>query len=331
MARKMLPLLLIAMAAVASLDAAPAQVLPAKLKHLVILDGGTKNPAVNDRIAAVRKQLALKGWIDGKTLRTTVFFGNSDAEEVRDRVRRIAKTQPDAVLVFTGNAALQIKRAIANIPIVFANVSNPIGSGLIPSLARPGDNITGVATWDISAAGKLVDTLYEVAPTIRHVATIMVPVHSDKDAYGSVVKEATDRLGWTHTHYSAKDASELRLALRDIRRSPRTAIILLPDPVTLGNEEMVIQYALIHKIPSISFTSQFVAKGGLIAYGIDQARQYRDAGDLLDLVLRGVPASNLPVRLPDRYEFSLNLKTFESLGLTVPPSILVQASKIIEK
>ena len=300
------------------------------IKHIVIFDGGQSNPAVRARVATIRRKIQAKGWIEGRNARFSIFYGQSSTSVVKQHVEKIAALKPDIICVSTGNAAHQIKASVADIPIVFVHVSNPIVSGLVESVPKPGSNITGVATWEISATQKLVEMLHDIAPKIKNVVTIFVPAPSARKLYGDNVAKAAERFGWKHRQYLARDKSQLVAVLRKIRNIPNPGLILLPDPNVVGNADLLATFSRENRIPAIAGYSRFARKGGLMSYSSNFDRIYENVADMIDKILRGTPISSLPVRFPYQYDLIVNLQAFRALMLAPPTSLLMRANSVIE-
>lgn len=301
-----------------------------RVRRLEILYGTPANPKLLAPLEAFRNELKAKHWVEDRNLKVTVRYGDSNASKVKRLVKEIHSKKPDVIFVIAGHAALQMKRVISDIPIVFLYVSDPVQVGLIDSLARPGRNFTGVGTWDTSATQKLIELLVTVAPNIRNVATIHAPINSSRSGYAKIIRSSAEKLGFSYVPLLARNTSELDRVLSQIARTPNTGLVLLPDPVTLGNQAKIINFTLKNRIPVIAWNLGFSESGGLLSYGIAPETLYRNAAKLVDKILRGTPVSTLPVQLPDRYEFVVNLKAFRAMRLEPSPSIMVRASKVIE-
>ena len=216
------------------------------------------------------------------------------------------------------------------IPIVFVTVSDPIGSGFITSLARPGGNLTGMLFFEASIFGKWLAMLKEIAPQLTRVALVANPKTTPYDYFlraaaaiapSQAIEVVASRVG---------SASDIERAILDFARVPNSGLVLLPDQTTIVHRDLVIELAARHRLPAVYTASYFVVAGGLMSYGIDQVDTFRLAAAYVDRILRGDKPADLPVQAPTRYETAVNLKTAKELDLTVPPGLLLAADEVIE-
>jgi putative ABC transport system substrate-binding protein len=217
-----------------------------------------------------------------------------------------------------------------NIPIVFTQVADPLGAGLVGSLARPGGNLTGFTVAEFSTFGKLLELLKEVAPDLTRVAVLLNPDQLPQSGMLRAVETAAPLVRVQVTATPARNTTELERAIDQFANVPKSGLIVLPNPITIGNRKLVIQMAAQHSLPAAYPFRQFVKDGGLVSYGIDLADQYRQAASYVHRVLRGEKPADLPVQQPTKFELAVNLKTANALGLDVPPTLLTRADEVIE-
>jgi putative tryptophan/tyrosine transport system substrate-binding protein len=217
-----------------------------------------------------------------------------------------------------------------SIPIVFTQIADPIGAGLVASLARPGGNITGFTVAEFSTFGKLLEVLKEVAPHVTRVAVVLNPDQIPQTGMLRAIEAAAPSFRVQVTAAGARDATELERAIDQFARVPNGGLIVLPNPVTDGNRGLIIAMAARHRLPAAYAFRHSVADGGLVSYGIDLADQFRQAASYVDRILRGEKPADLPVQQPTKYETVLNLKTAKALGLDVPWILQQRADEVIE-
>ena len=220
-------------------------------------------------------------------------------------------------------------QATRTIPIVFVQVIDPVGSGFVKSLARPGGNITGFTQFEYSLAAKWVELLKQIAPHVTRAAVIRDPTRGPGIGQFAVVQAVAPSLGMELSPINALDVSEMESEIAAFARSPNGGLV-----VTVGgtafHRDLIIALAAKHRLPAVYPYRYFVSGGGLISYGPDTIDQYRRAADYVDRILKGEKPADLPVQAPTKYELVINLKTAKALGLTVPPSLLARADEVIE-
>jgi len=217
-----------------------------------------------------------------------------------------------------------------SIPIIFTQVADPLGAGLVASLARPGGNLTGFTVAEFSTFGKLLELIKEVAPNVMRVAVLFNPDQIPQAGMLRAVETAAPSVQVQVTAAGARNVAQLERAIDQFANDRNGGLIVLPNPITIGNRKLVVAMAAQHGLPAAYPFRQFVEDGGLISYGTNLADQYRQAASYVDRVLRGEKPANLPVQQPTKFELAVNLKTAKTLGLDVPPTLLVRADEVIE-
>ena len=268
-------------------------------------------------------------WTNGNNLRVDYRYGEGYAERIRKLVAELIALAPD-VIVASGNVVLeQMMQATRTIPIVFVQAIDPVGSGFVKSLARPGGNITGFTQFEYSLAAKWVELLKQIAPHVTRAAVIRDPTRGPGIGQFAVVQAIAPTLGMELSPINAPDVSEMESAIAEFARSPNGGLI-----VTVGgtafNRDLIIALAAKHRLPAVYPYHYFASGGGLISYGPDTIEQYRRAAAYVDRILKGEKPADLPVQAPTKYELVINLKTAKALGLTVSPALLARADEVIE-
>ena len=283
------------------------------------------------RLAAFRLALAKRRWSEGGNVHIDYRFAAGNAVHHSALAKELIALQPDVILAHTTAVATAVLRETRAIPIVFVNVSDPIGSGFIASLARPGGNITGVLHYEASIVGKWLGFLKEIAPRLIHVALLGNPKTTPFDYFLRSAEAAAPSLSVEIVASRIEnDAADIEGALDLLALVPNSGILVAPDATTVVQRDHIIALAARHSMPAVYPFDYFVAAGGLISYGADQVDMFRQAANYVDRILRGAKPADLPVQAPTRYETAINLKTATALGLTVPNALLVAADEVIE-
>jgi putative ABC transport system substrate-binding protein len=225
-------------------------------------------------------------------------------------------------------AALQ--RETRTIPIVMATVYDPVGSGLVAGLARPGGNITGFALYEATLGGKWLELLSEIAPGLKRAAIMFNPDTSPASSFMPSLETAARSLKVVPTIAPIHSDVEIETAINDLGREPRGGLVVMPDVFMLANRARIISAAARNNVPTVYWHSAFARDGGLLSYGPDLEDDWRRAATYVDRILRGAKPGDLPVQFPTKFEMVVNLKTAKSLGLNVPQSILLRADEVIE-
>jgi putative ABC transport system substrate-binding protein len=222
-----------------------------------------------------------------------------------------------------------LEQATQTIPIVFANLADPVGAGFVQSLARPGGNATGFTTYEYSMSGKWVELLKQIAPQVTRVAVIRDPATAAGIGQFSAIQSVAQSLGIELTPFSARDAGEIERGIGDFARSGNGGLIVTSGGVAF-RRNLILGLASRHKLPAVYPFRFYAVDGGLISYGPDNVEMFRRAAGYVDRILKGEKPGDLPVQAPTKYELVINLKTAKALGITVPPALLAQASEVIE-
>ena len=282
-------------------------------------------------VAAFADELARLGWIDGRNARIEQLWTNADVNRARAFAQELVARQPDVIVTSTTHATAAVKHESNTIPIVFTVVSDPVGSGFVAALPRPGGNITGFSHTDGGMGGKWLTLLKEIAPDIKRAGIMFNPdtaPSGGKFFLGSFEAGATV-LGVEPVKLPVRSDSEIETAIASLGRE-RVALALMDDSYMAVHYPTVIAATARNKVPAIFVTPEFVRDGGLLFYGADITDIFRRAAGYVDRILRGEKPADLPVQLPTKFEMTINLKTAKSLGINVPPALLATADEVIE-
>ena len=303
----------------------------AKLRRIGVLTvNGKADSEVRSQMAAFVKGLQELGWKEGNNLHIDYRYGENDSSRMFQLAKELLALRPDVIFAATNPAAVAARQQTLSIPIVFAQVPDPIATGFVTNLARPNGNITGFTNFEFSIGEKWLQVIKECAPKTKNVAVVFDPTNSSWTAYLRPIEAAAPRFGVQLTPVGARDAVELRDGIGAFAKLPNGALIIVPAPVTVGNRELTVSLAAQHRLPAIYPYQFFTASGGLTSYGVDLPDLYRRAAVYVDRILKGAKPADLPIQQPTKLEFVINLKTAKTLGLTIPPSILVRADRVIE-
>ena len=297
----------------------------------VVIGRLENDPVGQAEIAALFDNLRQLGWTVGAGGNSQVAYRwpGSDIERIRADVAEIVGLQPDVIIAHSTPVNVAFKRATQTIPIVFVNVVDPIGSGLVESLAHPGGNITGFSNYESGLGGKWIETLKEIDRRIERVATVFNPQTAPYAALRSI--EETQRLFTVMTAVMpVHDGAELERAIADFASTPNGGLVVLVDSFTINNRKSIISLAAKYRVPAIYPFKLFVTAGGLVSYGVDDIDIFRRTASYVDLILKGKKPSDLPVQQPTKYELAINLTTAKALGLDVPLQLQQLADDVIE-
>ena len=284
-------------------------------------------------LAAFRKGLDEAGWRDGRNVQIDYRWAAGDANRLQAFAKELVAPQPDVIFAVTTPAVAALLRETRTLPIVFAQVSDPVGSGFVASLARPGGNVTGFTNINIesSIGGKWLELVKQVAPAVRRVAIIYNPATSPFANYYLRPFEAAGPAYGVQASAAAVDSDvDIENALAALAREPGGGFAVLPDTFTGIHREQIVSLAARYRLPAVYPFRWFAEIGGLLSYGIDSDDMFRRAGSYVDRVLKGAKPADLPVQAPVKYELLVNLKTARALGLEVSTTLLATADEVIE-
>ncbi len=279
------------------------------------------------RFEAFRQALAQLGWTDGRNMRIDYRWGEGNADNIRKHASDLAALAPDVILVSGGAPLAAMLEATHTVPIVFVIVPDPVGSGFVDSLSRPGGNATGFMQFEYSLSGKWLELLKEIAPRVTRAAVVWDPTLPAGIGQFAIIQSVASSLGVEVIPVNARKAPEIERALAAFASSGNGGMVVTATSSTFFHRELIATLATRHKLPAVTPARDF---GGLISYGADFIDQYRRAGQYVDRILKGEKPADLPVQAPTKYELVINMKTAKALGLTVPPTLLARADEVIE-
>jgi putative ABC transport system substrate-binding protein len=301
-----------------------------RMRRIAMLVGATEtDPEAPLSSEAFRQTLNQLGWKEGVNVRIDTRWGDGDPDRIRAYAKELIGTAPDVAVADSTPAALALQRESRTTPTIFIQAGNPVGSGLVANLARPGGNLTGFTNYVPSMGGKWLELLKEVAPRLGRVAALFNPkTHTGQ--YWDVLEAATQSLGLTFSKAAIEDESGIARAVEAMGDEPAGGLIVMPDSFTMSHRETIIALAARHRVPTVYPFRVFSANGGLMSYGMSRVGVYRDAASYVDRVLRGEKPGNLPVQAPTKFELVVNLKAAKALGLDIPSKLLALADEVIE-
>ena len=296
----------------------------------VLMNIGADDPNAPAFVGAISQGLAEAGWIIGRNARIDYRWYQGNAEAARAYAAELLALTPDIILASGTPGTIALKQLTRTVPIVFARVADPVGSGIVDSLARPGGNITGFMNYEYSFGGKWLDLLKEIAPQMTRVAVFRDDTNPTGIAQFGVIQAMATSVGLQVTPVSVRDSDEIASAVEAFAQSPNGGAIMTGGALTTGHRDLILKLVARYKLPAIFYDRVSVAAGGLISYGPDFADQFRRAAGYVDRILKGEKPGDLPVQAPTKYELVINLKTAKALGLNVPQSLLTTADEVIE-
>jgi putative ABC transport system substrate-binding protein len=279
------------------------------------------------RIAAFLQALQKLGWTEGRNLEIEYRWGTGDLQKA---ATELVALSPDVIFANSTPAVAALQQATRSVPIVFAQVTDPVSGGFIASLAKPGGNITGFTNLDYGMAAKWVELLKEIAPFVTHVGVIRDPTLTSNTGPLAAIQSAARTLGLEVSPLGGRNARDIERTVTEFAARSNRGLIASATPLTANNRELIISLAARHRLPAVYPFRFFVTDGGLISYGADSIDQTRQAAGYVDRILKGEKPADLPVQGATKFELVINLRTAEALGLTVPPSLLSRADEIIE-
>jgi putative tryptophan/tyrosine transport system substrate-binding protein len=290
------------------------------------------DPEIQSYVKEFVQSLQELGWVNARNVHIHTRFGDADAGAARlsTLAAELVELGPDVILAHGAPSAGAVRQQTLSIPIVFANVADPVSAGFVTNLARPEGNITGFTNFEFSVGGKWLQLLKECAPSTDRIAVAFDPANPTWGPYLRTIEAAAPSLGLRLIPAGVRNAAEITQRFATFARNPNGAVVVLPNLVTLQHRRSIIGAAAMHRLPAMYPVRVFALDGGLMSYGVRSLDLYRSAASYVDRILRGAKVAELPIQLPTKYELVINLKTGKALGLTIPPSLLARADEVIE-
>jgi putative ABC transport system substrate-binding protein len=303
----------------------------ARVRLVCILEGiSADTPAANARYPALLEGLQKLGWTPGQDMRTEVRWAGGDEAEMRKYAADLVALAPDVLVAGGGAAAEVLLKATRTIPIVFVIVPDPVGSGFVASLSRPGGNATGYMMFEYNLCGKWLELLKEIAPSVTHAAVLRDPAVAAGIGQFAVIQSVAPSVGIEVSPIDLRESAEIEPAIADFAQSSNGGMIVTANAIAPAHSNLIIAAAARYKLPAVYVQRPYVAAGGLMSYGPNFADQYRRAASYVDRILKGEKPADLPVQAPTKYELAINLKAAKALGLAVPAALLARADEVIE-
>jgi putative ABC transport system substrate-binding protein len=299
------------------------------MRRIGVLTSGAAadDPDGQVRSAAFVQGLQQLGWTDGRNMRTEYRWGAGDADNMRKYAAELVALAPDVILASGTASVAPLLQATRTVPIVFVQVTDPVGAGFVDSLAHPGGNATGFLLFEYAISAKWVELLKEIAPRVSRAGVIRDPAQT---AGTGQFQSVAPSLGMDVSAINLRDAPEIERGIAAFARSANGGLILTSSALSVVHRDLIVTLAARHKLPAVYYRRQYVTGGGLISYGPDVAEQNRRAAGYVNRILKGEKPADLPVQAPTKYELLINLKTAKALDLTVPTSLLARADEVIE-
>jgi putative ABC transport system substrate-binding protein len=297
----------------------------------VLMPLATGDPEVRLRVAALEQGLRDLGWVDSRNLRIDYRWVTDDPDRLPGEVAALVAAAPDVILANSTPVLSELRKQSTTLPIVFVQVTDPVGSGFVPNLARPGGNLTGFINFEFAISGKWLQTLKEVAPAVTRIAVVFNPQAAPyAAALLQPIEVAAQTFAGAVMTAPAADAAAIEAVVTAFAHTPNGGLIVLPDVSTARHRDLIIALATRHRLPAIYPYRYYAVSGGLISYGPDTIDPFRRAAGYVDRILKGEKPADLPVQVPTKYELVINLKTAKALGLDVPWFLQQRADEVIE-
>jgi putative ABC transport system substrate-binding protein len=297
----------------------------------VLLGGAASDSPIAGGLAAFKAALGDLGWIDGRNIQIDYRFAAADVGRMHAMAKELVAPQPDLIVVHTTPSAAALQRETGTMPIVFVIVSDPVGSGFVASLPRPGGNMTGFINIEASLSGKWIEMLKEIVPRVGRAALMFNPETAPYFAFYQEPFEAAARSnGVEPVAAPVLTVTDIERVFESLAGRPDTGLVLIPDIFATTNTNLITSLAAQHRVPTIFPYRFMVAAGGLISYGIDSTDLWRRVPAYVDRILKGAKPADLPVQLPTKFELAINLKTAKAIGLDMPATMLGRADEVIE-
>ena len=301
-----------------------------RVRRIGVLMGLVANdPEAQSRVAAFENGLRELGWVNGRNL--AIEYRWAGDENVRDHVAELLAMAPDLILANSTPVTTALRGQSGAVPIVFTQVTDPVGQGLVSNLAHPGGNVTGFTSFEFSIGTKWLEALKQTAPRVTRVALVFNP-HSAPfaDLFLRPVEAAAPSFSVAPIGAAVREPADVDRVFDALAREPNGGLMVLPDISMTNYREAIVALAARHRVPAVYPFRFFAVSGGLMSYGTDSAEIFRRAAGYVDRILKGTSPGELPIQAPTKYELVINLKTAKVLGLEIPPTLLARADEVIE-
>jgi putative ABC transport system substrate-binding protein len=303
---------------------------PERMRRVGVLVSAQDDPESRGRVAAFVEGMQELGWAAGRNIRIDTRWAAGDPARFRQSAAELLALAPEVILVSGGSGMAPMLQATRTVPIVFVQVTDPVGAGFVDSLARPGGNATGFSHFEYGISAKWLELLKQIAPGVTRAAVLRDPAIASGVGQFAVIQSAAPPLGVELTSVNVRDAGEIERAVTAFARGSDGGLIVTANALAVVHRDLIIALASQHRLPAIFPFRFHVTAGGLMSYGPDTVHPHRRSASYVDRILKGEKPADLPVQGATKYELIINLKTANALGLTVPQSLLVSASELIE-
>jgi putative ABC transport system substrate-binding protein len=301
------------------------------MRRIGILEAGSRTVTPGSRrVDALREGLADLGWTKDRNIQFQERWANGNADLLPVYAGELVRLVPDVICVSNSACLRAMRHATSDIPIVFSVVADPVGQGFVSSLARPGGNITGFASAEFDFSTKILETLKRLAPKVERVGALYDPAAPQAAGMWSAIGAAAPSFALAASKLPVRTADEIERAIAAFVREPNGGLYVVPSPATALYQQMINTLALQHRLPTVFEFRYFVESGGLASYGPDDNDMARRAASYVDRILKGEKPRDLPVQLPTKFQFVVNLKTAKTIGLDIPPTVVALADEVIE-
>jgi putative ABC transport system substrate-binding protein len=296
----------------------------------VLIGTAQSDPETKRRVEALRLSLREHGWVENTNLQLDFRFSGGNPDQMEQYAKEIVGLRPDVIVVHSNDFLAALIRTGSLVPTVFAQVGDPVGSGFVDGLSRPGGHLTGFTTFEPEIGGKWLQTLKEIAPRLQRCLVLFDPNIAANNSFLNAAQKAASTIGIAITPAPIHDASELRVSIASFASGSPGGLIVLPSPLAAVNRGLIIEAAEKHRLPAIYAFRFFALSGGLISYGTDTADLYTRAAGYVARILKGEKPADLPVQQPTKFELVINAKTAKTLDLEIPQTLLARANEVIE-
>jgi putative tryptophan/tyrosine transport system substrate-binding protein len=318
-------------AAVALPLAAAAQQQTQPVRRIgVLLNLNETDPEGRLRALAFRQGLEQLGWIEDRNIQIDYRWTSDDPQLAHTYADELLALKPDVIFASPTFVVAILREKTRSVPIVFAQIGDPVGLGFVASLARPGGNVTGFGNFEDTLSAKWLELLKQIVPSMIRVAVIYDPVNSGSFVLTPIIEAAARAHDVQVFPTAVRDVAEIEHTLNTFGREPNGGLIPLPGPLLVKHRERVISIAMQHRLPNVYAYRYYPVSGGLASYGVDNIDPYRRAASYVDRILKGEKPGDLPVQMPTKFELVINLKTAKALGLTIPETLLATADEVIQ-
>ena len=316
--------------AMLSLSAAVEAQPKGKVVRIGLLDFGAANPSSEARWKALRERLHELGFVEGQNVAYEPRWANGQVDRLPGLAGELVSLKADIIVTATGDAALATKRATSSIPIVFATSPDPVRLGLVPSLARPGGNVTGVTSLSPELSGKRLELLKQTLPRASRIAVLNDPENRSSEFILHGVESVAKSLDVVVQTVDVRGQNEFDAAFSSMKRSHADAAILGVNTPFLAYRQRIAELAMSQRLPMMTLSREYAEAGALLSYGTDYPAQFRRVAVYVDKILKGARPRDLPVEQPTKFELVINLKTAKQIGVEIPPEVLARATKLIK-